>query len=183
MLPFAPPDSGFLPDPLPALPTPLDEDGWPLEAEYARSKHIVPACYARVSPDMQLPSPPADGSTNTKEERKRLVRDGVEALYQSIVDNDMSGGKKGEKILWICLNRYVKRKLDPRKKGITLFCLHANGIVKEVCVLSLDMLRYSADPQSSYGNQRCIACSGLLLQTRSMKYGHGTRFSTVILVC
>lgn len=133
MLPFAPPNPNELPQTLPELPTPLEPSDWPLENVYARSKHIVPACYIRVSPEVQLPSPPPENKS--KEERRALVNDGVNTLFQMRINYDMSGSKTEQpKILWLCLNRYVKRNIDARRQGVTLFCLHANGIVKEVSV-------------------------------------------------
>lgn len=37
-----------------------------------------------------------------------------------------------DKLLWNCLNRYVKKDLVEGGKGVTLFFAHANGFPKEV---------------------------------------------------
>jgi hypothetical protein len=41
------------------------------------------------------------------------------------------------KVLWNCINRYVRNDLSPSNRtGLTLFFAHANGFPKEVCLLA-----------------------------------------------
>jgi len=160
MLPIGPPDSSLLPCPLPSLPV-SDPDDWPLSEEFSRSKHIVPACYARVSPDVRLPSLPTDSSP--RKERESVAKQGVDSIIQARIDYDRSASDSSgsQKVLWICLNRYVKRKLqvDPRKTGATLFLLHPNSTVKEVSKPRRKTNRKAdISSQNSYGNRQSNAC-------------------------
>jgi hypothetical protein len=43
---------------------------------------------------------------------------------------------RNNSVLWNCLNRYVRKGVDSGadRKGLTLFCAHANGMHKEVCI-------------------------------------------------
>ena len=56
--------------------------------------------------------------------------------------NDLRASKVTDgypRVLWNCVNRYVKSDLESgksRKAGITLFFAHANGFPKEVCCRS-----------------------------------------------
>ncbi|OCH94591.1 alpha/beta-hydrolase [Obba rivulosa] len=120
-----------LPDPLPALPSPPRTSL--LDASYALTTHLVPAAAPRSTPD--VPLPPLPQWTPDRARRAADVRQTAEALLD-VRQKQWRGELPGERsrtLLWVCLNRYVRRGLrDGGGKGITLFVAHANGFPKEI---------------------------------------------------
>jgi hypothetical protein len=53
---------------------------------------------------------------------------------QALHGEDGYAGETDERLLWNCVNRYVKKDSEDkvRTKGITLFLVHATGFPKEV---------------------------------------------------
>lgn len=106
---------------------------------YIVSTHLVPAGCPRLTPDIPLPVVPKL-STNAAE-RKRDTQE----LFAEITERQERfvrgelGGERSEKLLWNCINRYVKRVQDGRK-GLTLFFAHANGFPKEIWETTLRYL-------------------------------------------
>jgi hypothetical protein len=67
-----------------------------------------------------------------KEERKRLsAQKTAEMLNAKRRQGKTELGEGSKKLLWNCVNRYVKNGLSGQK-GLTLFFVHANGFPKEV---------------------------------------------------
>lgn len=56
---------------------------------------------------------------------------------QVLYGEDGYSGETDERLLWNCVNRYVKKDIKDkvRTKGITLFLVHATGFPKEVSVV------------------------------------------------
>ncbi|KAF8909130.1 Alpha/Beta hydrolase protein [Mucidula mucida] len=117
-----------LPATLPALPFPQRSPPW-LSDEWHHSTHIVPAAYPRIGPAFDLPQPLPFDATATKAERRKVLVE-VEARFRELRETEKRA-KKGQRtdLLWICLNRYVRRRRD--REGVTLFLAHANGFNKE----------------------------------------------------
>jgi hypothetical protein len=100
---------------------------------YNISTHIIPAASPRVTPNVPVPSPPPHSS------KKRTERDlkslGLELIEQQAqLCEDGYSGVTDERLLWNCVNRYVKKdkKAKVRTKGLTLFLVHGTGFPKEV---------------------------------------------------
>jgi hypothetical protein len=116
---------------VPPLPSrPRSDD---LLSTYNISTHIIPAANPRVSPNVPVPEPPPRSS------RKRTERDirnvALELMEQQAwLGEDGYSGTTDERLLWNCVNRYVKkdRKAGVKTKGITLFLVHGAGFPKEV---------------------------------------------------
>ncbi|KAG2123134.1 hypothetical protein BD769DRAFT_1670214 [Suillus cothurnatus] len=92
----------------------------------------------RVSPNVPVPEPPPRSS------RKRTERDirnvALELMEQQAwLGEDGYSGTTDERLLWNCVNRYVKkdRKAGVKTKGITLFLVHGAGFPKEICETNL----------------------------------------------
>ncbi len=126
-----------LPATLPALPFPQRSPPW-LSDEWHHSTHIVPAAYPRIGPAFDLPQPLPFDATATKAERRKVLVE-VEARFRELRETEKRA-KKGQRtdLLWICLNRYVRRRRD--REGVTLFLAHANGFNKEVRDIALQVL-------------------------------------------
>jgi hypothetical protein len=126
LLPFRIRSEGFERPPLPSPPrNELFNDS------YNVSTHLVPAACPRLTPDIPLPVVP-EFSTNTSEKKRNTQQLAVEIEErQMLFIRGQLSGEGSEKLLWNCLNRYVKRVPDG-KRGLTLFFAHANGFPKEV---------------------------------------------------
>lgn len=132
-LPVYPP-----PEPLqlPPLPSPLRKPAF--DAPYTLTTHLFPASYLRTT--RPAPEPKPIPANLPKAERRRLLLDTRLHL------NDLRTTKVTDgypRILWNCVNRYVKSDLESgksKKTGITLFFAHANGFPKEVCLLLFFLL-------------------------------------------
>jgi pimeloyl-ACP methyl ester carboxylesterase len=124
---------------LPFLPSQPRQPAF--DAPYTLTTHILPAAYPRTSPDVPLQQLPPDSAS--KSERKRAltkIRDDIMKMHE-----DVGSGKYGEgskKVLWNCVNRYVRNDLDAEKAtgGVTLFFTHANGFPKEIWEATLKYL-------------------------------------------
>ncbi|KAG0707532.1 hypothetical protein DFH29DRAFT_979840 [Suillus ampliporus] len=106
---------------------------------YIVSTHLVPTGCPRLTPHTPLPVVP-EFSTNASERRREIQQFAVELTERQ--EHFMQGrlsGETGEKPLWNCVNRYVKR-VQVGKKGLTLFFVHANGFPKEVWETTLRYL-------------------------------------------
>lgn len=129
LLPIYPP-----PEPLeqPALPTKQRTPSF--DAPFTLSTHLIPACYlrrGRFAPMLQ-PIPP----NLSKEEREQKVK---EYYHDLRVERGAMVTDGHPKILWNCLNRYVRKGLvSSNGTGLTLFFAHANGFPKEVCCLYVE---------------------------------------------
>lgn len=115
---------------LPSLPSPPRQPAF--SNLYSLSTHIIPAAYPRVSPDVPLPERVPDTGIDS-EERKRMYSqksaDMMDARRRQGTGKSAEGSRK---LLWNCLNRYVKKDLGIGQNGLTLFFAHANGFPKEV---------------------------------------------------
>jgi hypothetical protein len=111
----------------PSLPSPRNEL---FNDDYVVTTHLVPAASPRLTPDIPLLVAP-EFSTNASE-KKRIVQQLVAEVRnrEDLYAQGKLGGEKSEKVLWNCVNRYVK--IAPSGKGLTLFLAHAIGFPKEV---------------------------------------------------
>ncbi|EGO26749.1 hypothetical protein SERLADRAFT_464144 [Serpula lacrymans var. lacrymans S7.9] len=109
---------------------------------YTLSTHIIPAAYPRVVPDIPIPEAPSQYTD--KEERKRHVQrlGGEIAERQELFGRGQLPGEPSRKVLWNCINRYVKNthSTDNKSKGVTLLLAHANGFPKEIWETTLRYL-------------------------------------------
>ncbi|KAH7882978.1 Alpha/beta hydrolase family-domain-containing protein [Phlebopus sp. FC_14] len=118
----------------PPLPSPPRQDTF--HPQFARSTHIIPAAFPRVVPDIPLPHV-SDYSARDSERKSR-----TEALAREVIQRQATfttgklGGGYGTKVLWNCLNRYVRTSIAPVRDlaatGVTLLLAHANGFPKEI---------------------------------------------------
>jgi len=134
LLPIFPP-----PEPLnrPTLPSPPRQPAF--DASYTLTTHIFPAAHLRTTAHVPVPSPPPESAT--KAERLEFFTKTMQELRDLRVTMEPQGVPQ---VLWNCANRFVRTDLDRRTstKGVTLFFVHPNGVPKEVCSLSFDLLRY-----------------------------------------
>ncbi|KIJ69855.1 hypothetical protein HYDPIDRAFT_104488 [Hydnomerulius pinastri MD-312] len=132
----------------PALPSPLRPPVFHTAANgtYLLSTHLVPAAFPRVVPDLPLPEVPQYTAGTPPGERQRKV----EELTREVIERQVQitagklGGGPSEKVLWNCINRYVR---TGDRDGVTLFLAHANGFPKEIWET---MLRSVLDSPSGY---------------------------------
>jgi hypothetical protein len=121
----------------PLLPSPPRHPLPMIAKEYVMSTHIVPAAYPRLSPDVPIPIS-TDG-----ERRTRATRDRDHLLE---IEDRYANGEHQLPVssyrLWNCVNRYVRKHL--RGRGLTLFCVHANGFPKEIWEPTLQHLLTSS---------------------------------------
>ncbi|ETW77306.1 hypothetical protein HETIRDRAFT_436230 [Heterobasidion irregulare TC 32-1] len=131
LLPIQPPPLQGLA--LPPLPSPTRDAAF--GPAYTLTTHLVPSAFPRSSADIPQPQVPAH---ETKVERKaRVARVAKEML--ALKERQEAGESLGEgsrAVLWNSLNRYVRNEVGgqerhTRKKHLTLFCAHANGMHKE----------------------------------------------------
>ena len=124
-----PPQLSTLPD----IPSPPRKPAF--EAPYVLSTHLIPSVHPRGYPDFPLPSePPANAS---KAKRKDIAIENCNILLKQQDDWIQQRGDQAPgstKLLWNCLNRYVKIDLGEAKQPprLTVFLAHANGFPKEV---------------------------------------------------
>lgn len=132
----------------PALPTPLRPSVFHTNTHgvYQLSTHLVPAAYPRLTPDIPLPVIPAyipGGSPSERRTKMDMVVKEAQATQDAYAEGRL-GGNPSEKLLWNCVNRYVRTSArsvvtttttttasDGAGTGITLFLAHANGFHKE----------------------------------------------------
>ncbi|KAF5352017.1 hypothetical protein D9758_009423 [Tetrapyrgos nigripes] len=141
---------------LPQLPAPQRKPIWANDQRipYVLTTHIVPAAYWREDPDVDLPQTPSEDGNLTKEERRKLVQTGEECLRKLRTEaneertrlNGKIGASGQTKVLWICLNRYVRT--SPVEGGNTMFFAHANGFNKETWEPTLVSLLSSPESQA-----------------------------------
>jgi hypothetical protein len=148
-----------LPKTLPTLPSPLREPVFP---GYTLTTHIFPAAYPRMAPDVPLPEPLENQSC--RRQRAAWAERNFEAFRKA--ERELMREKDircSEKVLWCCVNRYVKKGLPgaskTNRKGVTLFFAHANGFLKEVCqaiyfspYCYLKLARYGSQPSLTSSN-------------------------------
>ncbi|KAG2754389.1 alpha/beta-hydrolase [Suillus brevipes Sb2] len=99
---------------------------------YNISTHVIPAANPRVTPKIPVPEPPPRSSKRTASDIKNS---GLELMeQQALHGEDGYAGETDERLLWNCVNRYVKKDSEDkvRTKGITLFLVHATGFPKEI---------------------------------------------------
>ncbi|KAF9239419.1 Alpha/beta hydrolase family-domain-containing protein [Melanogaster broomeanus] len=108
---------------------------------YLRSTHLIPAAFPRLVPDIPLPQTPQ--YTPGKSPAERLKE--LESLTQEAMEKQhkltqgMLGGGHSTKVLWNCVNRYVRTRGNETGRvqagnttGMTLFLAHAGGFSKEI---------------------------------------------------
>ncbi|KAG1807192.1 hypothetical protein EV424DRAFT_1329677, partial [Suillus variegatus] len=98
---------------------------------YNISMHIIPAANPRVTLNIPVPGSPPCSSKRHERDIKNL---GLELMKQARQGEDGYSGVMDERLLWNCVDRYVKkdRKDKVRTKGIALFLVHATGFPKEL---------------------------------------------------
>lgn len=134
MLAFEPPPASVIPETLPGWPCERVRPSWWSE-DFTLSNHIIPAAYWRTSGTVKLPTPPLDPSLS-KQERVKIATESEALLREFRIREDTKtltyGPEPQPKLLWICLNRYVRKNIKHTPRGLTLVCSHANGLHKEV---------------------------------------------------
>ncbi|KAG1819108.1 Alpha/Beta hydrolase protein [Suillus subaureus] len=102
------------------------------------STHIMPAANPRVTPKIPVPEPPSRSSKRRSE--RDIKHLGLELMeQQASLCEDGYSGVTDERLLWNCVNRYVKKdkEAEVRRKGITLFLVHGASFPKEICETNL----------------------------------------------
>lgn len=114
---------------LPSLPSPPRQPAF--SSLCTLSTHIIPAAYPRVGPD--VPQPEKVLESVDKNERRNINVQVANELLRSRIKQSTgpNPGEGSKKILWNCINRYVRKGFSG-EKGLTLFFAHANGFFKEV---------------------------------------------------
>jgi hypothetical protein len=104
---------------------------------YKISTHFIPAANTRVTPESPFPRLPVRPSKRTEKDIKNLGLELIE--HQAHQAEDGRYEVTTEKLLWNCVNRYVRKvqKNGVRVKGITLFLVNALGHPKEVSAVTL----------------------------------------------
>ncbi|KAF9224817.1 alpha/beta-hydrolase [Gyrodon lividus] len=141
----------------PALPSPPRPPVFhtTLNGTYLRSIHVIPAAFPRLIPDIPLPRipqyPTGGSAAKRLKEVEALAREVVEK--QEVFTQGKLGGGHSGKVLWNCVNRYVRmrggetRRVVTGNTGVTLFLAHANGFPKEIWET---MLRSLLDSPAGY---------------------------------
>jgi hypothetical protein len=121
---------GSPPEPLryPTLPCPPRDHRF--STSYDVTTHIVPAAFPRSSPFVALPEFPGH---ETKDERAARIRRYTNELLALQAQHVPDGSGTQPRVLWSVLNRYVRKGGGG---GLTLLMLHANGLHKEVSVIT-----------------------------------------------
>ncbi|KIK99561.1 hypothetical protein PAXRUDRAFT_786681 [Paxillus rubicundulus Ve08.2h10] len=126
-----------------------------LNGTYLRSTHVVLAAFPRLVPNIPLPQMPQYTPSGSAIERLKQL----EALTREVIEKQQKftegklGGGHSEKVLWNCLNRYVRmggvetQRPARGNSGVTLFLAHANGFQKEIWET---MLRSLLDSPAGY---------------------------------
>lgn len=131
-----------LPEQLPPLPSPQRRPLPSIESQYELKTHLVPAAYPRVTPYIPDVQPPewSDDKETWKANVERATEE-VMGWKRKQHEGKLPGGAEGHgstRVLWNCVNRYVRKGLKPDNHGnnigkpLTLFFAHANGSHKEV---------------------------------------------------
>ncbi|KAJ3964457.1 hypothetical protein EV361DRAFT_942132, partial [Lentinula raphanica] len=123
--------------------------GYNLPNLYINYDHdgIFAPSFFSLNEDIKLPdTPPADG-TMTKEERNVCIQTADFKLRESRRKYEDESRRPQHKVLWLCLNRYV-RKSGNTNGGYTLFFAHANGFHKETWEPTILSLLSSKKSQS-----------------------------------
>ncbi|KAG1859215.1 Alpha/Beta hydrolase protein [Suillus subluteus] len=119
-------------------PLPFKRRSDDLFGTYNISTHIIPAANPRANLNIPVPEPPPRSS---KKRTKKDIKDlGIELMEQQArLGEDGYSGVTDERLLWNCVNRYVKKDNEAkvRTKGITLFLVHGVGFPKEICETNL----------------------------------------------
>ena len=133
------PDGDFgltLPE-MPGLPSPqreglkLNDRSWGYE--YALKTHIVPAAWPRSTPDVGYPTGCSVDGLQGREGSER-VREEMLKTKKGYLKGELSEGKD-ERQYWVCVNRYVRTRLEEEGEGrkrLTLLLTHGVGFGKEV---------------------------------------------------
>ncbi|KAF9239420.1 Alpha/Beta hydrolase protein [Melanogaster broomeanus] len=127
-----------------------------LAGTYLLSTHLIPAAFPRLVPDIPLPQipqyTPGISATERLKEFEALTREVVET--QRKLTQGILGGGHSVKVLWNCVNRYVRTRgnetsqvLAGDEGGITLFLTHGGGFPKETWET---MLRSLLDSPAGY---------------------------------
>ena len=120
--------------PAPVLPCPARDTVFHITAHgaYKLTTHLVPAAYPRLTPDIPLPEIPIYSPGASPDDRRIKMDVLIKQVFerQDAYDEGKLGGTPSEKMLWNCVNRYV-RTSGSSAAGITLFLAHANGFHKE----------------------------------------------------
>ncbi|KAJ3564589.1 hypothetical protein NP233_g8198 [Leucocoprinus birnbaumii] len=119
-IPVYPPPEPLTYPQLPSTPRQL-----PATSKFTLSTHIVPGAHLRTLP--LVPTPPPLPSNSPKPERTAR-NEQVRAQLRTLTAPPVSSGHP--RILWICLNRYVRK--GAKGTGLTLFLAHATGFPKEI---------------------------------------------------
>ncbi|KAG1778746.1 Alpha/Beta hydrolase protein [Suillus placidus] len=103
---------------------------------YNITTHIIPAAHPRLTPDIPVPELPPR-SKRTEGEIKKLGLEFIER--QARQGEDDYSGVTNERVLWNCVNRYVRKDKEAKvgTKGITLFLVQGTGFPKEICETNL----------------------------------------------
>ncbi|KAF9244891.1 Alpha/Beta hydrolase protein [Melanogaster broomeanus] len=141
MIPYTPSPEWKSTPPLPSPPRPRVFHTT-LAGTYLRSTHIIPAAFPRLVPDIPLPQipqfTPGTSAAERREELEEFTREVVEK--QDKLSQGTLGGGHSMKVLWNCVNRYVRTRVAGNAAGITLFLAHANGFSKEIWETTLRSL-------------------------------------------
>ena len=118
------------PEPLqyPALPCPPRDHRF--NTSYDVTTHIIPAAFPRSTPFVALPAVPG---RETKDERAARIQRYTGELSSLQAQHLPDGSGTQPRVLWNVLNRYVRKGSGG---GLTLLLLHANGLHKEVSVIT-----------------------------------------------
>lgn len=106
---------------------------------YRLSTHLIPAAFPRLVPDIPLPEIPSYIPGGSPSERHHKM----DVLVKQVLETQHAyeggvGEKPSERLLWNCVNRYVRSsgRSTTNGAGVTLFLAHANGFHKEVSGVS-----------------------------------------------
>ncbi|KII91721.1 hypothetical protein PLICRDRAFT_51853 [Plicaturopsis crispa FD-325 SS-3] len=120
------PSPPSLPLPSPSLPSPPREPAF--SSKFTLSTHIFSAAYPRTAPPDQLPTPPPN--TGIPKKHKQLLNQTAAELL-SLKQRQHNDDRGNTRVLWNCVNRYVRRDLV-RSRGITLLFTQGTGFPKEI---------------------------------------------------
>ena len=127
LLPIFPP-----PEPLGRPPLPFEQRKPSFDAPYTLSTHLIPATYIRTT--WSAPIPPLPPANASKKERDDIVAKALETLIANSQKKAMVGYPR---VLWNCLNRYVRKGLNGSNgTGVTLFLVSGAGFPKEVKLMN-----------------------------------------------
>ncbi|KAG1872917.1 Alpha/beta hydrolase family-domain-containing protein [Suillus subalutaceus] len=108
-VPFKPHEGHVEVPPLPFKPRSDD-----LLGTYNISTHIILAANPRVTPNIPVPEPPPRSSKRTESDIKNL---GLELMEQQArLGEEGYSGVTDERLLWNCVNRYVKKTRRPKSE-------------------------------------------------------------------